>query len=281
MKKQKPLSEEEKRVILNKGTEKPFTGKYWNHFEKGTFHCRNCGAPLYRSDDKFDAGCGWPAFDEELPESVIRQPDADGQRTEIICAACKGHLGHVFKGEKHTPKDTRHCVNSLSIRFVPDRKEDKAVFAAGCFWGIEYHMNKARGVLSTRAGYTGGKTENPSYEEVCSGKTGHLEAVEVTYDPAKITYEELVKLFFQIHDFTQKNGQGPDIGEQYLSAIFYSSPMQKLTAENIIRQLEDRGYKVETKLLPAGKFWEAEENHQGYYSKRNLRPNCQAFRKIF
>jgi methionine-R-sulfoxide reductase len=119
----KKLTPEEEKVIVNKGTERPFTGKYFAFWEKGTYACKRCGAKLYRSENKFEANCGWPSFDEEIPGAVKRLPDPDGLRTEIQCVNCGAHLGHVFTGEHFTKKDTRHCVNSMSMDFIPDKKE--------------------------------------------------------------------------------------------------------------------------------------------------------------
>ena len=277
------LTPEEERVIVKKGTERPFSGKYDDFHEKGTYVCKRCGTALYISDAKFDSGCGWPSFDEEIPGAVRRQTDADGARTEILCANCGAHLGHVFLGERLTAKNTRHCVNSISMNFIPAdmAKTATAVFASGCFWGTQFYLQQAKGVLSTTVGFTGGRTASPTYEQVCSGTTGHAEAVQVIYDPALISYEELAKLFFETHDFTQVNRQGPDIGEQYRSEIFYGDEAQKQAAEKLIGILTAKGFKVATRLTPASEFWQAEDYHQLYYQKNGHQPYCHIYRKIF
>ncbi|HLS28971.1 MAG TPA: bifunctional methionine sulfoxide reductase B/A protein [Opitutales bacterium] len=279
-----PLNPEEEWVILQKGTERPFTGKFNDHYEPGTYLCKRCDAPLYRSESKFDARCGWPSFDDEIEGAVKRVPDADGRRTEIICANCGGHLGHVFLGEGFTPKNTRHCVNSISMKFEPaaqSQKTETAIFASGCFWGTEYFLKKAEGVLSVESGYIGGTTENPSYEEVCSGKTGHAEAVRVVFNPDKVSFEELARLFFETHDPTQVNRQGPDIGTQYRSGIFYLNDEQKETAEKLISLLREKSLDVATEVTEADTFWVAEDYHQDYYEKTGGIPYCHAYRKLF
>jgi len=278
------LTAEEERVIIFKGTEMPFTGKFEKHKEKGTYTCKRCDAPLYKSASKFESGCGWPSFDDEIKGSVKKEKDADGRRTEILCANCGAHLGHVFYGEQFTEKNTRHCVNSISMNFIPGKSESKtetAIFASGCFWGTEYFLKKAKGVVSTEVGYTGGKTENPDYEEVCTGRTGHAEAVKVIYDPLKTSFEELAKYFFETHDPGQLNRQGPDIGEQYRSAIFYLSDEQKSASDKLIKQLKKKGIKVVTEITKAGKFWKAEEYHQDYYEKTGKYPYCHKYEKKF
>lgn len=274
------LTEEEERVIVRKGTEKPFSGKYEAHREPGVFTCRRCGAALYRAEDKFDAGCGWPAFDAEVPGAVRRQKDADGQRVEILCATCDGHLGHVFSGERLTRRNVRHCVNSVSMDFVPEAEAtnvfSRAVFAGGCFWGVEYFLQQSFGVIRAVSGYTGGAKEFPTYEQVCKGGTGHIEAVEVLFDPQQTTYETLARLFFETHDPTQLDRQGPDIGEQYRSVIYYADAEQKAVAERLIGLLRDKGFKVVTRIEPAVRFWPAEAYHQDYYFKKGTTPYCHA-----
>lgn len=280
----KKLSPEEERVIVNKGTERAFTGEYTDLFESGTYHCKRCDAALYKSNDKFHSNCGWPSFDDEIEGAVKRYPDTDGRRTEIVCANCNGHLGHVFTGEGFTDKNTRHCVNSISLVFKPDNKfvsTDTAIFAAGCFWGVEYYFQQLGGVIGTKVGYTGGHKENPTYKEVCSHTTGHIEAIEIIYDPSQVSYEKLCKYFFEIHDFTQTDGQGPDIGPQYLSVVFIKNLKEKATVEKVIQTLQNKGYQVATQIKESKKFWPAEEYHQMYYDKNGKTPYCHRHQAIF
>lgn len=278
------LTPDEEWVILHKGTEAPYSGEYENHFEQGIYHCKQCHAALYKSRDKFHSGCGWPSFDDEIEGAVKRVPDADGRRVEIICNTCGGHLGHIFEGEGFTPKNSRHCVNSLSILFEPYEEGDtlkKAYFAAGCFWGVEHLFKQLKGVITVKSGYMGGHKDNPTYKEVCYTDTGHLEAVEVLYDPSLVSYERLVQFFFEIHDPTQKNGQGPDIGPQYHSALFTSDESERKTIHGILSLLKDRGLDIATEVKEEAPFWPAEEYHQNYYAKTGKQPYCHIYTKRF
>ena len=156
-----------------------------------------------------------------------------------------------------------------------------AIFAGGCFWGVEYFLQKEPGVLAVVSGYTGGHVKNPSYKEVCTGKTGHAEAVRVVYDPEKTSYEKLVKLFLEIHDPTQEDRQGPDIGNQYRSGIYYVNEEQRVIANKYLNILREKGYKIATELTAATDFYDAEEYHQDYYSGNGKLPYCHGYTKRF
>lgn len=157
----------------------------------------------------------------------------------------------------------------------------KAYFACGCFWGAQYYLDRCKGVKQTVVGYMGGDVEAPSYQQVKTGATGHLETTEVEYDPTVISYEELVKYFFEIHDFTQKDGQGPDLGSQYLSGIFVADENERKTVEKVIALLREKGYDVATKVLPHVPFYRGEDYHQEYYEHKGTTPYCHTHKKIF
>lgn len=262
MKRYHPLSPEEKNILVHKHTERPGSGSLLSTKASGVYLCKQCDAPLYLSSSKFSSGCGWPSFDEEIASAVEKKQDSDGMRTEILCKKCHGHLGHVFIGEKITAKNVRHCVNSLSLRFISSLDEEgysKAIFAAGCFWGIEDKFRKIKGVIKTSVGYIGGYTANPTYEEVCSGLTDHTEAVLVSFNPKETSYQELVSFFFKIHDSSLKNKP------QYQSALFYLTKDQQEEAFAIREKIPNST----TKILPASLFYPAEEYHQCYIEKNS------------
>ena len=279
------LSSFEKHVLIDKGTERPFTGKYLYNKEQGVYTCKVCDTPLYRSDDKFDSNCGWPSFDDAIPGAIKEIPDADGRRTEIVCANCGAHMGHVFRGEGFTKKNTRHCVNSVSLKF--DKKKTvestlkKAYFAGGCFWGVEYYLEQLEGVKEVTSGFMGGHLKNPGYYDVIRKDTGHIETVEVLYDPSKVSYETLAKTFFEIHDPTQTDGQGPDIGSQYISAVFVNDFEEQQTIKKLIAMLEAKGFRVATKVLEKAPFYPAENYHQDYYERKGSQPYCHRRVKRF
>ncbi len=278
-----PLTPAEKQIIIDKGTELPGSGEYDNFFQEGIYTCRQCNAWLYRSADKFSAHCGWPSFDQEIAGAVKRQTDADGTRTEILCARCGGHLGHVFTGEKFTPRDTRHCVNSLSLRFVPAEKlpsnKQTIVLGGGCFWCLEAYFSQVRGILEVKSGYAGGNIANPTYEQVCRGKTNHAEVVEITFDQTQVALEMILQIFFTLHDPTTRNRQGADVGSQYRSIILASDDEQKEIVENFIAKLTAEKFYSEpivTEVKLLAKFYQAEDYHQEYFKNHPEAAYCQA-----
>ncbi len=278
------LNDFERAVLVDKATERPFSGELLEIKEEGVFACRLCGAPLYQTKDKFESHCGWPSFDDEITGAVQRVPDIDGRRVEIVCGNCGGHLGHVFEGEEMTPKNIRHCVNSVSLVFQPKEafviKESplkRAYLAGGCFWGVEHYLQQLEGVESVVSGFMGGHVVDPDYYDVVRGGTGHLETVEVQYDPAMVSYRAIVKHFFEIHDPEQSNGQGPDIGSQYLSAVFVSDEAEAEVVADLIRELEENGYRVATQILAKAPFYAADEGHQDYYEHKGTEPYCHGF----
>ena len=182
-----------------------------------------------------------------------------------------------------TAQTNKKMSDAYAMAVIPEPAEGQevAVLASGCFWGTEYYLQKVPGVTATTCGYTGGVVKNPTYREVCTKRTGHYEAVRVVFDPKQVSFEELARVFFETHDPTQRDGQGPDIGPQYRSAVFFQNEAQREVAQKLKDLLIAKGYDVATEILPAAEFYSAENYHQDYYDNKGGTPYCHAPRKLF
>jgi peptide methionine sulfoxide reductase msrA/msrB len=284
----KELSPEKYYVLRQKGTERPFTGKLLLNKEKGVYKCGACGNELFTDDMKFDSECGWPSFDKEIAGGKIKTVEDNSlgmHRTEINCGRCGSHLGHLFD-DGPTKSGLRYCVNSLSLEFVSTKDQQKNIannidtitLGGGCYWCVEAIYQQLDGVIKAESGFSGGHVANPSYEEVCSGTTGHAEVVQITFDNKKTTLEEILKVFFSVHDPTTLNRQGEDVGTQYRSVIFYRNKQQQQQAKDIIKALENEhiyNSPIVTKEVAFNHFYKAEEYHQNYYSQNKQQPYCR------
>jgi len=303
----KKLSPEQFAVTQRGETEPAFRNAYWDHHKPGLYVDVVSGEPLFSSQNKFDSGTGWPSFTRPLAGVDLTERmdgGAGAPRTEVRSKLADSHLGHVFDDGPADQGGKRYCINSAALQFVPVLELqqagygprltpfvaaglvpkpalESAILAGGCFWGMEEILRQIPGVTKATVGYSGGQTTNPTYEDICTGRTGHAEAVELVFDANRLSYEDLLGYFFRMHDPTTLNRQHNDVGTQYRSAIFYSNEEQKKTAERVRATLDAaKKFKrpITTEITAAARFYPAEDYHQKYLVKNPGGYNCHVLR---
>jgi len=285
------LTDIQYKVTQEDATEPPFQNEFWDHKQEGIYVDIVSGEVLFSSKDKFDSGCGWPSFTTPLKEkSIVELKDASlgTVRTEVRSSEGDSHLGHVFN-DGPGANGLRYCINSASLRFISINDLDKeghseyqslfktnkhdevATFGAGCFWGVEHIFSKLTGVKDVISGYCGGELDNPTYEDICTGTSGHAEVVQVYFDNRIIGYKDLLGIFWRMHDPTTPNQQGPNLGTQYRSTIFFHDESQRQVAELSQKDFDASKAFVNpsiTKITEIENFFLAEDYHQDYYDKK-------------
>jgi peptide methionine sulfoxide reductase msrA/msrB len=277
------LTPEQYHVTRQHGTERPFSGAYCELYAPGIYTCICCSTALFDSTGKYNSGTGWPSFTKPVRDDVIRYKRDNSygmQRIEVLCNVCDAHLGHVFP-DGPAPTGLRFCINSVSLKKEEGEEKhnehvDIATLGGGCFWCTEAIMNELEGVAEVVSGYAGGEIENPTYQQISGGNTGHAEVVQVRYDPHTISYADLLRIFLATHDPTSLNRQDADVGMQYRSIILYHNKAQQQTAREIIQELETYyDNPIVTEVVPFSKFFKAEQSHQDYYRNNPEKAYCR------